>query len=192
MFRILEQALKSILFNWKTNETYKYGYKPNWLEKCTSWGSDIACSYQFMFRSWLKFFWFTLQWSCVILLCDVWMWTLFIANATCQNIQPLKELILGQVPIYQLEVVQESKSLLLVLQLEPRNSLCNVAKLFNNSLSAKFCSNCRCSTSGMGREPTGSCSLGAERICMEGGECHIRTGVLPCWGEGSSGLLNLN
>lgn len=29
MFRILEQALKSILFNWKTDETYKYDYKPN-------------------------------------------------------------------------------------------------------------------------------------------------------------------
>lgn len=111
---------------------------------------------------------------------------------TCQNIQPLKELILDQVPICWLEVVQKSKHLLLFLQLEPRNSLCNVAKLFNNSSSAKSCNNCRCSSAGMGREPTGSWSLGAERICMKGRESRSRTRVLPCWGERSSGLLRLD
>lgn len=104
----------------------------------------------------------------------------------------LAELILDQVPIYWLEVVQKSKHHLLFLQLEPRNSLCNVAKLFNNSSFAKSCNNCRCSSAGMGREPTGSWSLGGERICMKGRECGTRTRVLPCWGEGSSGLLRLH
>lgn len=81
----------------------------------------------------------------------------------------LAELILDQVPIYWLEVVQKSKHLLLFLQLEPRNSLCNVAKLFNNSSFAKSCNNCRCSSAGMGRNPLGAGALGEKGFAWKEG-----------------------
>lgn len=178
MFRILQQALKSILFYWKTDKLINMVVKTNArkMHFLGKWHCLVLPVYVLISTE-IFLIYFAAE------LCNSSMWCLsvnLIANMTCQNIQPLKELILDQVPIYQLEVVKKSKHPLLLLQLEPRSSLCNVAKLFNNYLSAKSCNNCRYSSAGMGREPTGGWSLGAEGIYMKGWECHTRTGVLPC------------